>query len=315
MDAVAAVTERIAQIRSQIATVSLLAPGHAPRGVLGTPTGTPGSGAVNGPTGSSDGGFDAALQTAVAGHEQAAALTGAMSGGPRMLGGPAPFGVGAGGAPFDATSGAAVGAMPLGPTMLGRAAPARWENPAALAALTGVGGAATGPGAAPGTAGPVGAVGAVGAVGPVGGTTVVGSGKALVDAKGVPVELRVHGNGRVPASALSAVEGLSGHRLWTPAARSLEALRAAAAQDGIRIGVTDSYRPYDVQVDLVRRKGLYSQGGLAAVPGTSDHGWGIAVDLDLNAAAQAWMRTHGGRFGFVEDVPREPWHWSYRPTH
>ena len=37
----------------------------------------------------------------------------------------------------------------------------------------------------------------------------------------------------------------------------------------------------------------------------------MAVDLDLNARAQSWMRANAGRFGFVEDMPREPWHWAY----
>ncbi|MBX9245145.1 D-alanyl-D-alanine carboxypeptidase family protein [Actinotalea ferrariae] len=142
----------------------------------------------------------------------------------------------------------------------------------------------------------------------------VGSGKALVDAKGVPVELRQYGNGTVPASALSNVEGTK-HTLWTPAARSLEALRSAAAADGVTIGITDSYRTLASQVDLAERKGLYSQGGLAAKPGTSMHGWGMAVDLSLDSKAQAWMRTNAGAYGFVEDTPREPWHWGYHPTH
>ena len=75
----------------------------------------------------------------------------------------------------------------------------------------------------------------------------------------------------------------------------------------------DSYRTYDSQVDLAERKGLYKDGGLAAVPGTSDHGWGMAVDLSLDAGAQAWMRQHAGEYGFVEDTPREPWHWGYHP--
>ncbi|QGG97136.1 hypothetical protein GH723_14760 [Actinomarinicola tropica] len=61
-------------------------------------------------------------------------------------------------------------------------------------------------------------------------------------------------------------------------------------------------------------KGLYSQGGLAATPGTSNHGWGLSVDLDLNPASEAWMKANAPRFGFVEDVPREPWHWTYRPA-
>jgi hypothetical protein len=80
---------------------------------------------------------------------------------------------------------------------------------------------------------------------------------------------------------------------------------------GVDIGVTDSYRSYDAQVDVARRKGLYSQGGLAATPGTSDHGWGMSLDLDLDSRALSWMRANAGRYGFVEDVPREPWHWTF----
>jgi LAS superfamily LD-carboxypeptidase LdcB len=132
-----------------------------------------------------------------------------------------------------------------------------------------------------------------------------------LNADGVPVELAAYGNGKIPASALAEV-GSTGHRLWAPAAESLERLRAAAARDGVTIGITDSYRSYESQVDVAARKGLYSQGGLAAVPGTSDHGWGLAVDLDLDSSAQSWMRANGGRYGFAEDTPREPWHWAYQ---
>jgi hypothetical protein len=130
-------------------------------------------------------------------------------------------------------------------------------------------------------------------------------------ADGVPSDLAAYGNGRIPLTALQAV-GSTGHRLWAPAGDALEQLMAAASRDGVRIGITDSYRSYDAQVDVAERKGLYSQGGLAAEPGTSPHGWGIAVDLDLDAQAQSWMRANAGRFGFVEDTPREPWHWVYR---
>ena len=56
---------------------------------------------------------------------------------------------------------------------------------------------------------------------------------------------------------------------------------------------------------------------LAAVPGTSNHGWALAVDLcgGINVAGTAewrWMTANAGRYGFVEDTPREPWHWVYR---
>ncbi|WP_433078661.1 M15 family metallopeptidase [Dactylosporangium sp. CA-052675] len=131
--------------------------------------------------------------------------------------------------------------------------------------------------------------------------------------QGVPVELAKYGNGKIPEHALQQVGG-AGHRLWGPAATSLDMLMRAARQQGVTIGITDSYRPLAEQVDLAKRKGLYSQGGLAAKPGTSDHGWGMAVDLDLDDKAQAWMRQNAGRFGFAETTPREPWHWAYRPA-
>ncbi len=97
----------------------------------------------------------------------------------------------------------------------------------------------------------------------------------------LPQVVRSYGNGKIPATALHQV-GDTRHKLWAPAAESLTRMMADAKRDGVTIGITDSYRPYAEQVDLARRKGLYSQGGLAAKPGTSDHGWGMAADLDLN---------------------------------
>jgi D-alanyl-D-alanine carboxypeptidase len=132
-----------------------------------------------------------------------------------------------------------------------------------------------------------------------------------LNSKGIPTELAAYGNGKIPANALEKVGG-TGHKLWAPAAESLTNLIADAKKDGVKIGITDSYRSYSEQVDVARRKGLYSQGGLAARPGTSEHGWGMATDLDLNNKAQAWMRANGEKYGFVENVPREPWHWAYK---
>lgn len=138
------------------------------------------------------------------------------------------------------------------------------------------------------------------------------TGSRAVDADGVPLELKRYGNGKIPADALAPL-GVGSHRLWQPAAQSFTAMVAAAKADGVTIGVTDSYRTYESQVDLAKRKGLYSQGGLAAAPGTSDHGWGMALDLKLDSSAQTWMRANADRFGFHEDVPREPWHWAFKP--
>jgi D-alanyl-D-alanine carboxypeptidase len=136
--------------------------------------------------------------------------------------------------------------------------------------------------------------------------------KYKLNSKGIPTELAAYGNGKIPVNALEKV-GSTGHKLWAPAAESLTKMITDAKKDGVKIGITDSYRSYAEQVDVARRKGLYSQGGLAAKPGTSEHGWGMAADLDLNNKAQAWMRVHGKEYGFVENTPREPWHWAYQP--
>ena len=116
-------------------------------------------------------------------------------------------------------------------------------------------------------------------------------------------------NGRLPASALSSIGG--GHRLVKFVAGAYLAMKSAAARAGVSWGVTDSYRSYAAQLSVARRKGLYSKGGLAAVPGTSNHGWGRAVDLALNSRAYNWLRANAARFGF-RSIPREKWHWEYR---
>ena len=145
------------------------------------------------------------------------------------------------------------------------------------------------------------------------GTASAGTAKSYsLNGKGIPTELVGYGNGKIPANALEKV-GTTNHKLWAPAAESLTRMISDAKAQGVTIGITDSYRSYTEQVDVARRKGLYSQGGLAAKPGTSEHGWGMATDLDLNNKAQAWMRANGEKYGFVENTPREPWHWAYKP--
>jgi hypothetical protein len=116
-------------------------------------------------------------------------------------------------------------------------------------------------------------------------------------------------NGRLDTSQLTRIPG---GRLQSAAAGPYMEMVKAAREDNISWGVTDSYRDYPSQVKVAREKGLYSQGGLAATPGRSNHGWGTALDLDFkpNPKASNWLQQNAGRFGF-STIPREAWHWEY----
>jgi zinc D-Ala-D-Ala carboxypeptidase len=92
------------------------------------------------------------------------------------------------------------------------------------------------------------------------------------------------GNGRLDASSLHRVGGV---RLAPDAAEAFSRMLEAAGRHGARLAVTDGYRSYDAQVELKRRKGW-----LAARPGTSMHGWGVAVDFDTRVTDFAWLREH-----------------------
>ncbi|SDN57992.1 Cell wall-associated hydrolase, NlpC family [Klenkia soli] len=124
-------------------------------------------------------------------------------------------------------------------------------------------------------------------------------------------------NGRIPASSLCPIGG--GHLLRCDAAVAYTALAQAFQQAfGTPLCITDSYRSYDAQQDAHERKP-----GITAVPGTSNHGWGLAVDLcggvnGFGTAQHQWMDTYAGHFGWVHpdwaqatgENP-EPWHWEF----
>jgi cell wall-associated NlpC family hydrolase len=125
-------------------------------------------------------------------------------------------------------------------------------------------------------------------------------------------------NGEIPGGVLCAL-GVAGHKLRCDAAASYQEMSKAYAHTfGRPLCITDSYRSYAAQVEAFRTKP-----DLAAVPGTSVHGWGLAVDLcdginSLGTPQANWMAANAGRFGFVHpdwaapggEKP-EPWHWEY----
>lgn len=144
-------------------------------------------------------------------------------------------------------------------------------------------------------------------------------------------------NGRLPQRLLQKVE--RGGRLHQCAANAYGAMDAAANAEGIDLAPTspaDTYRSFDVQeygffqrytdkptAMMMRRqrpriyqgKHWYLKPKMApmAVPGTSNHGLGLAVDI-ANASGKrlAWLEANAVSFGFSwEVVPEEPWHLRY----
>ncbi|MFE9242121.1 D-alanyl-D-alanine carboxypeptidase family protein [Nocardiopsis sp. NPDC006938] len=125
-------------------------------------------------------------------------------------------------------------------------------------------------------------------------------------------------NGRVPQTLLCPLPQ-AGERLRADAATAFVALdRDFRSEFGRPMCVTDSYRPYHEQVRLFQEM----LPGMAARPGTSAHGLGLAVDLcggvnELDAPEHRWMLDHAPEHGWHNpEWARdgfEPWHWEFTP--
>ncbi len=126
-------------------------------------------------------------------------------------------------------------------------------------------------------------------------------------------------NGRIPADALCPLWGTSGQMLRADAAAAFNEMSRSYAQVfGAPICVTDSYRSYEEQVAVKAAKP-----GLAAQPGSSNHGWGMAVDLcdgvqQFGTPTHQWLRDHSMLYGFFLPAwaqqggsKPEPWHWEF----
>lgn len=109
-------------------------------------------------------------------------------------------------------------------------------------------------------------------------------------------------NGRIPEEALKGVGG--GYMLRSDAAKSfLDAQRQA----GISFGLNSAYRTFESQEALYAAY-VRGEGNLAAEPGHSDHGWGLAIDAD--DATQKFLENHP-EYGWKQTVEGEPWHFEY----
>ena len=121
-------------------------------------------------------------------------------------------------------------------------------------------------------------------------------------------------NGRLSSSSLCSLWA-KGESLQPEAAVALSAMNDNYRSVFNRnICLDDSYRSLSEQYGT-----RASRGYLAATPGTSMHGWGLAVDIcqkDLNGASGDWIRANAKTFGWVnppwaKSSKYEPWHWEY----
>ena len=145
-------------------------------------------------------------------------------------------------------------------------------------------------------------------------------------------------NGRMPADRLKRIH--CGGHLYIDAARAWLAMVRAAAQANIFLNLNNPFNAYrkienqiavfqkrfnpvDNQVPLtdgairVEYDGkiwqLKPNLAYAAIPGTSSHGYGLAVDIGniSNANVKAWLDKNAASFGFVREYSFESWHFTY----
>jgi hypothetical protein len=131
-------------------------------------------------------------------------------------------------------------------------------------------------------------------------------------------DLRRYPNGRLPDSALCRVPGSTESLRADAAVAFVRLAQAYEKHFGTPICLTDGYRTLAEQKAVRRVKPR-----LAARPGTSEHGWGVAADLacgvqSFRSAQHAWMVQNAETYGWY--LPRwarrggskpEPWHWEY----
>lgn len=124
-------------------------------------------------------------------------------------------------------------------------------------------------------------------------------------------------------------------RLSANTAVAWEALRRAAASDGVELQLVSGFRSIESQTSILRRK--LSKGipileilRSSAAPGYSEHHTGRAIDVTTPGSdpleelfertpAYTWLQREAVRFEFRMSYPRgnphgivyEPWHWLH----
>lgn len=133
-----------------------------------------------------------------------------------------------------------------------------------------------------------------------------------------------HENGRIPASALCPQDWDRPELLRCDATSGLAELNTAfKARFGTSLPVLDSYRTYAQQVALKEYWCSIGACHMAATPGHSNHGWGLAVDFSgpiamFGTTEHEWMQRHAPDYGWHHPAwakpgrgKEEPWHWEW----
>jgi len=125
-------------------------------------------------------------------------------------------------------------------------------------------------------------------------------------------------SGKVPSSALSPIPWAPTHFVRTDVLDGLIELDAAYRKAfGEHLTINSSYRSYEEQASIYD-----PSSPIAAPPGCSNHGLGVAVDIGggvetFGTEQYNWLKAHAKTYGWVHPafaepdgrVP-EPWHWE-----
>jgi zinc D-Ala-D-Ala carboxypeptidase len=132
-------------------------------------------------------------------------------------------------------------------------------------------------------------------------------------------------------------EKMEKRKMRSEAAKALERMFAAAKKDGISLSGVSAYRSYTTQKTLfnnyVKRDGIEKARTYSAIPGTSEHQTGLAIDVSgstgkcaaescfANTKEAIWLKKHSADYGFIIRYPKgkesvtgykyEPWHLRY----
>lgn len=159
----------------------------------------------------------------------------------------------------------------------------------------------------------------------------------------VPPKLRNGAlNGQLPPAMLSPV--LCGGQMYRPAAKKFNEMYEAAETDGVKLKNIGDYRSFEQQLTMFKQRySLKDEGRVPQVTRTfegktwylkkkmspsatpdpsgktgSNHGWGLAIDLDVTKVKTArWLMKNAPTYGFYlqGDDPNsrefELWHWQF----